>query len=588
MRRSLSVIALLVCVFSCKKQDFLEYTYPIDGTLKESEIFGSDRHARGFLNTVYFGLGNTMNRFGNMGNSTGDKNLDIGRFGEFNGEVGFSAGSDEAVSAATGSSINILHNGSWGPNRVYDDFYADAYYFLRKANLFIEKAPESAITPASAIPNLMGQAYFLRAFFHFELMKRYGGAIIATRSFKIDENLDVPKNTFDEVVAQIVSDCDKAVTDIIALSHVQYPAGEKGRATKAAALALKSRTLLYAASPLNNLNNDPAKWQAAADAAQQFITVAGGNHNLAATAVQYQELWNFTTQPYNREVIFAAQPVLTNQIDRYNSPPSYENALGRTNPTQDLVDAFEMKTTGRLPFNPDGTVNTASGYNAANPYLNRDDRLTYFINRNDQLWWTGSPAIQTYNGGKDRIAIEDRVTQTGYYMRKFLANNVRWTGSTSTARRYWIFFRYAEILLNHAEALNEAQGPAAALASINLARQRIGVGLPALQTTNPTGNGYLAPTKEAMRARIQNERRVELCFEDHRFFDVRRWKLGEQFFNKPVRGVVITSSNGLSTGTMSYSVVNVQNRIFQQKMYYFPFPQSELNKTTKLVQNANW
>ncbi len=583
--RAAAFLVLLFCISSCKK-DYLEYTYPIDGTLVESEIFGSDRHARGLLNTVYFGLGNTMNRFGNIGNTASEKSLEAGRFGEFNGEVGFAAGSDEAVSANTGSSINILTNGSWGPNRVYDEFYGDAYYFLRKANLFIEKAPTSAISPVSAVTDLVGQAYFLRAFYHFELMKRYGSFILATSTFQFDENLDVPKNTFDEVVAQIVSDCNKAATDITAISQTQYSAGEKGRATKAAALALKSRTLLYAASPLNNPTNDLAKWQAAADAAQEFITVTGSNHGLAATAIQYQELWNFTTQPYNREVIFAAQPALTNQIDRTNSPPSYDNALGRTNPTQDLVDAFEMKTTGLPPFNPDGTINTASGYNAANPYANRDDRLTYFINGNGQIWWTGSPAIQTYEGGKDRISVEDRVTQTGYYMRKFLANNVRWSGSVSTARRYWVFFRYAEILLNQAEALNEAQGPAAALASINLVRQR--VSLPALQISNPAGNGYVAPSKEAMRARIQNERRVELCFEDHRFFDVRRWKLGEQLFNKPVRGVVITSSNGSATGTMTYNYVNVQNRVFDTKMYRFPFPQTEINKTTKLVQNAGW
>jgi len=583
--RTVAFLVLFFCISSCKK-DYLEYTYPIDGTLVESEIFGSDRHARGLLNTVYFGLGNTMNKFGNIGNTASEKNLEVGRFGEFNGEVGFAAASDEAVSANTSSSINILTNGSWGPNRVYDEFYGDAYYFLRKANLFIEKAPTSAISPVSAVTDLVGQAYFLRAFYHFELMKRYGSFILSTSTFQFEEDLDKPKNTFDEVVTQIISDCNKAATDITAISQTQYSAGEKGRATKAAALALKSRTLLYAASPLNNPSNDLTKWQAAADAAQEFITVAGSNHALAANAIQYQELWNFTTQPYNREVIFAAQPVLTNQIDRTNSPPSYDNALGRTNPTQDLVDAFEMKTTGLLPFNADGTVNAASGYNPANPYANRDDRLAYFINGNGQIWWTGSPAIQTYEGGKDRIPVEDRVTQTGYYMRKFLANNVRWSGSTSTARRYWVFFRYAEILLNQAEALNEAQGPGAALASINLVRQR--VGLPALQITTPAGNGYVLPLKEAMRARIQNERRVELCFEDHRFFDVRRWKLGEQLFNKPVRGVVITSSNGGPTGTMAYNYVNVQNRVFNAKMYWFPFPQTEINKTTKLAQNPGW
>lgn len=582
--KAVSFLLILICFVSSCKKDYLEYTYPIDGTLQESEIFSSDRHARGFLNTVYFGLGNTNNKFGNIGLDEDDKNLNAGIFGEFNSEVGFAAGSDEAISANSSSSINILTNGSWGPGRVYDEFYNDAYSFLRKANVFLEKAPTSAISPATEVKGLMGEAYFLRAFYHFELMKRYGDIILATKAYKIDENLDLPRNTFNEVVSQIISDCDKATADLVPATHADLITNDKGRATKAAALALKSRVLLYAASPLNNAGNDVNKWQLAADAAQAVMTAAPF-HDLA-TSAQYQSLWNFTVNPYNREVIFAAQPALTSEVDRVNSPPSYDNALGRTNPTQDLVNAFEMKTTGLPAFNPDGTINTSSGYSAANPYLNRDDRLTFFINRNLQVWRT-PVTVQTFTGGKDRVTVEDRVTLTGYYMRKYIAENVRWTGSAVQARRYWVFFRFAEVLLNHAEALNEAQGPVAGvLTSIN--RVRVRAGQPALQTTNSSGVGYVAPTKDAMRLRIQNERRIELMFEDHRFFDVRRWKIGEEFFNRPVKGVVITSSDGTATGTMTYNYVDVQNRIFTDKMYRFPIPQSQLNITTNLKQNPGY
>jgi hypothetical protein len=243
------------------------------------------------------------------------------------------------------------------------------------------------------------------------------------------------------------------------------------------------------------------------------------------------------------------------------------------------VDAFEMKASGK-------SINTVgSGYDPQNPYLGRDDRLSLFINYNG-LNFRGRN-IDTRIGEKDNNpqAAVDRTTATGYYLRKFLN-----TTNTGATRRTYVYFRYAEILLNYAEALNEtmASPPMGVYDAINSVRRRgitpATAGLAALQSTNMNGNGYVPATRDAMRLRIQNERRVELCFEEHRFFDVRRWKLGEQFFNKPVSGVKITGS----VAPFTYSYFVVQNRTFSDKMYRFPFSQLQLAKAPALKQNPNW
>lgn len=549
----------------CKKGGYLEYGSPIDGTVSQEEIFRSDRHARGFLNDAYLGLGTGTFRF------------------VLNGELGLSAGTDEAVSGNLVSSINTLTNGSWSAVRTYDENYSNQYANLRRANLFLENAPLSAITPTNEIPDLMGQAYFLRAFFHFELMRRYGSITLATRSFAPDEDLNLPRNSFDETVASIVRDCDSAAANIVAATLSDQVTAVRGRATKAAALALKSRTLLYAASPLNNPSDDPAKWQAAADAAKAMIDLSGTKHALLAAAA-YPNLWNYgvTASIFNAEVILSAQTAVDNTIDQLNSPPSYDGASGRTNPTQELVDAFEMKTTGR-PI-----TDAASGYSAAAPYAGRDDRLQIFINYHyNPRNWRGTP-VDVRDGAKDNNPLLDagRTTRTGYYLRKYLSETSRYgAGGATNTRRAWVFFRYAEILLNYAEALNEAQGPTAeVLAAVNRVRTR--VGLANLQTTNATGNGYVAPTKDDMRLRIQNERRVELCFEDHRFFDVRRWNKGAEFFNKPVSGMRITGAS--PTTGLTYTRFQVENRVFTPNMNRFPFPQQQIIINPRLQQNPGW
>lgn len=547
------IFMVLLGAIACQ-DDYLEYDFVIDGSVDGEEIWKSDPFARGFLNDAYKGVGNSLDRY------------------DLNGEIGLAAGSDEAVSANLNSDVNILNNGSWGPSRTFDSQYDEMYTALRATNLFLENAPTSGIRPVADISDLMGEAYFLRAFYHFQLMKRYGSIIVATRSFSLENDLDLLKNSFQEVVDQIVRDADSAAHKIKEATIADQLGADKGRATKAAALALKSRALLYAASPLNNPSNDIAKWQTAADAAKAVIDRSGAKHGLLPIA-QLPNVWNYGVTPtrYNKEVIFASQTINTETIDRLNAPPSYSGGQGRTNPTQNLVDAFEMKTTGRVISDP------LSNYDPAKPYAGRDSRFDIFINYHGKNF-RGVP-IDVLPGGKDNspALTPNRVTRTGYYLGKYMST------SASSSIKVWIHFRYAEVLLNYAEALNEAQGPVAAVYSnINLVRVR--AGLPALQSSDPSANGYVEQTQAALRERIRNERRIELCFEDHRFFDLRRWKSGEAVLNQPVYGMRITGT----FAEPAFERFVVQDRVFSEKMYLFPFPQAEISIATELEQNPGW
>ncbi len=542
LRSSLAVLLLIFFAASGCKKDYLSFDYT-DGSVREEDVWTSDRLARGFLNNAYLGI--------------------LRRYDLTDGAL-LAAASDEAVNSNQGSTINIFNNGTWGPLRTLDDQYANMYNYIRRTNLFLERSLTSKINPATDIPALRGEAFFLRAYYHFELFKRYGAIIIANRSFGPTENLDLPRNTFDETVNQIVSDCDSAAA-VLLPSITDQAIADKGRASQTAAMAIKARTLLYAASPLNNPTGDVTKWQKAADAAKAIISL---NKHSLLPAAQFTNIWNYTSQAYNAEVLFASVADNVNVIESANAPISYDGARGRTNPTQELVDAFEMKTTGK-PI-----TDATSGYNKNDPYANRDNRLGLFIMYNGSVF-KSPKVVETFVGGKDNIITNVNTTKTGYYMRKFLYDAANWAVNTaSSLRRPWVHFRYAEVLLNYAEALNEVQGPVADVyTNVNQVRAR--AGMPALPA---------ALSKDSMRLRIQNERRVELCFEEHRFFDVRRWKKGEEFFNKPVSGIVITKTGS----TYTYQVVTVENRVFVEKNYRFPFPQSELNKAVNLQQNPGW
>lgn len=556
-----------ILLLSACNDDFLQDGTVTDGAITGEQVWANDAYARGVLNNAYFHVNEGFNIDGNG-------NL-------------LAAGTDEAVGSGINATMNIFNNGTWSPLRTVDDQYNNLYEGLRKVNLFLENLDRCEVIPTDGLTveedrsRLKGQALFLRAFFHFELLKRYGGVTLATHVFKREENLNLPKNTFKECLDQLLLDCDSAIKTNIpkwtgeSTGKYYWRNGDKGRVTKTAAMALKSRALLYAASPLN-MAESGISWQQAADAAKEIIDL-----KYHSVFNNYYQIFNYGAAPYNAEVIFASQAQNRNDIEQNNAPISYDGAKGRTNPTQEMVDAFET-INGKMVDDPTNTM-----YSANNPYINRDPRFKLNINYNGNTF--KGREVATYVGGNDGLNKNINATRTGYYMRKFLSESVTWNEtSNTTARRPWIIFRYAEILLNYAEALNEAQGTAAiteVLSKVNQVRQRSGIGMPPLQTTNPNGDGYVAPDKDAIRKRIHNERRVELCFEGHRFYDVRRWKLGELYLNKPVSGMRIVLEDD---GSKTYTRFVVENRVFEDKNYLYPFSQNTVNRQPALKQNTGY
>lgn len=561
----LFIVVLGISYTSCKK-DFLQDGSITDGAIKEEEVWGNDAYARGVLNNAYFNIPEGFSVDGNGGM--------------------LASGTDEAVNSGINATMSIFNNGTWGPVRTVDDQYSNLYEGLRKVNLFLANLPISQIIPTDGLTveedksRLEGQAYFLRAMFHFELVKRYGAVTLATRVFSRNENLNLPKNTYKECVDQIIADCDKAIASKIPVftreaadvNKYAWRTGDYGRATKTAAMGLKSRVLLYAASPQFSAQSG-VTWQQVADAAKAIIDL-----NVHSLYSPYNNVFNYGAAAYNNEVLFATRAQNRNDIETQQAPISFDGATGRTNPTQELVDAFET-TNGKLITDPTNTQ-----YNENDPYANRDARFGLTINYNGRLF--KSKAVQTYVGGADGLNKNINATKTGYYMRKFLSEAATWNQSSNTlARRPWVVLRYSEVLLNYAEALNEAQGVGAlteVLKYVNMVRARGSIA--ALQTNNPTGNGYVAPTQEAIRERIRNERRVELCFEGHRFYDVRRWKQGELYLNRPVTGMRIT----IDGSTTTYTRFEVEKRYFQEKNYLYPFSQNTINRQPALIQNAGY
>ena len=564
----LLLVALLGLSYSSCKKSFLLDGSVTDGAITGEQVWANDAYARGVLNNAYFNIPEGFSIDGNGGM--------------------LASGSDEAVNSGVNATISIFNNGTWGPVRTVDDEYSNLYEGLRKVNLFLTNLADAQIIPTDGLTvtedksRLEGQAYFLRALFHFELVKRYGAVTLATRVFNKDENLNLPKNTYKECLDQIVADCDKAIASNIPVftrettaNKFAWRTGDYGRATKTAAMGLKSRMLLYAASP-QFATQSGVTWQQAANAAKDIIDL-----NVHSLRSNYTNVFNFGADSYNVEVLFATRAQNRNDIEQQQAPISFDGATGRTNPTQELVDAFET-TNGKLITDPSNT-----SYTETNPYANRDPRLALTVNYNGRVF--KGKAVQTYVGGADGLNRNINATKTGYYMRKFLSEAATWNQQSNTlARRPWVVQRYAEILLNYAEALNEAQGITAVtevLRVVNLIRARSGVAMPALQTSNPSGNGYVALTKEAIRERIHNERRVELCFEGHRFYDVRRWKEGEIYFNKPVTGMRITIDG---SGATTYTRFEVENRVFQAKNYLYPFSQNTINRQPALIQNTGY
>lgn len=576
--KSITLLILTFTVFSCESMLNPE----LDGALSEQGIWTNNLRAFGYLNNAYHNLPNGYNRISN---------------------AMFDAATDDAVCPDPANPIHGFYNGNWSRFNIIDDVWSKNYEGIRKANTFLQKIDSVPLLRASNAlgtdesilrtrERMKGEAYFLRAYFYFELVKRYGGIPLTDKELTPQEASTISRSSADDCFQFILNDCDSAaarlprkygVTPVIVGFN---DAKDLGRATSGAAKALKSRVLLYWASPLFNPDNDISRWDSAAVVAKEVIDYtideSGGAKvyglNRFTSIVNMTDLFstNNVLSLYHQEIIFSTQYVANTTIEQLNAPISF-GAKGLTNPTQNLVDAFPMNN--GLAIDDD-----ASGYDALNPFVNRDPRLDMTVLRNGMKFTVNdkTDTIETFIDGKDGPGAYANASQTGYYLKKFLLPHAVWDGRTVNITRTWILLRFAEMYLNYAEARNEVYGPDAEVyAALKELRKRAGFRPSDIQA---------GLSQEAMREVIQNERRIELAFEEHRFFDVRRWKLFDDPVHKEnmlnIRGISITKDeNEAFVLDMDHMV---QVRTFTPKMYLYPIPEAELLKNKNLSQNPDW
>ena len=512
-------------------------------------------------------------------------------FTEIDGAMLASA-TDEAEHTNETSNIQKFNTGAWNIYDNPDGVWYRSYQAIRMVNVFLNTSDSVNLDAYRLNPEASQQLIyqnrlaeikrwkyevrFIRAFFYSELIKRYGGVPIITELYSLNDDPSTQRrNTLAESIKYVVDECDSAAANL----PVTYTIDDLGRVTKGAALALKSRMLLYAASDLFNntswasgyaspeLVSMPSgdrsvRWKAAADAAKAVIDLGGSGYALHSG---YAALFRTFNSP---EIIFTRRAGTSNNFERASFPVGYEGQSGTT-PSQNLVDAYEVKVSSSVSAQFDW--NNAS--HAANPYANRDPRLGFTVLLNNTTF--KGRAVESFIGGLDGMG-NVNATRTGYYLRKYVDESINLlTGTTSV--HSWIFIRLAEVYLNYGEALNEYNpGHADIKTYVDRIRTRSGVAMPAL----PAGL-----SQSQMRDRIRNERRVELAFEGHRAFDARRWMIGSESLGATLRGVRIERG---STGSFSYAPFNVEPRAFEPKMYLYPIPQQELLKAEGLVQNPIW
>ncbi len=487
---------------------------------------------------------------------------DAGLGNDWSRGMGMLAMATDDAEGPASTSLNNLNNGDLNPTFTYGtEMWAFDYQVIRKCNTLLARI--DAVPGNEDLKNrLKAEGQFLRAFSYADLLKAFGGVPLIITEQNVTDDLFVPRSSYEEVLTQVIADCDAAA----AVLPASYGPEELGRATKGAAMALKARMLLYAASPLNNPGNEASRWQAAASAAKAVMDL-----NIYSLYPNYYRL--FLDKAGNSEVIFArkyARPGVTHETPWKLSmsiqvPDVLGGAWGGFSPTQNLVDAYEMK-------NGKPISDAASGYNPQQPYTDRDSRLDQSVLRNGSTW--KGITVETWEGGNAQKAANGDRTKTGYGLKKMVdekyvnADQVYQGGDND-----WIYIRYAEVLLNYAEAQNEAVGADGTVESaINLVRARAG---------QPALTGL---SQSDMRDRIRNERRVELAFEEHRFWDVRRWNLGSTYFNMPVKRMRIENNSG----TFNYTVQDLENRTYREHQNLLPIPQAEIDRNPKLTQNGGY
>lgn len=518
---------------------------------------------------------------------------------------------DDAVSNDVSNNYRKIATGQWAANFNPLDQWTNSKAAIQYLNIFLAEADKvkwAADANVSLLfrQRLKGEAYGLRALYMYYLLQAHAGVSETNELLGVPivlepevptSNFNIPRNTFQQCMTQIYSDLAKA-KEMLPLDFEMagsLPPGytnlddynrvfgdyARQRMSGRIAMFVKAQAALLAASPAFSAGNTTT-WSSAADYAGELLVLNGGIAGLDQDGLKWfnnaTELKNLGTGINSKEVVWRTDIAESNDLEAANFPPSLYGK-GRINPTQNLVDAFPAA-------NGYPITNPLSNYSAANPYANRDPRLKMFILVNQDVAGVNSTVITTASNvdkNLDGLNKEATSTRTGYYMKKLLRQDVNLNPqSKTTQRHYRPRMRYTELYLNYAEAANEAWGPLAggshgfsAYDVVKAIRKRAGI----------IQDNYLESIKsdkDAMRVLIRNERRLELCFEGFRFWDLRRWKSN---LTESAQGINIQGTTAAPTYT---KIPSVENRVFADHMYYGPIPYSETLKFKALIQNKGW
>lgn len=609
---SLTILAALAVATSCD-DDFVS-TEPLD-QVSASAVWVDGGLSEAFVTDLYSGLGN----------------------GGFDEQM-LASLTDETMFTHPGRGINTITESrsnpadqGWINNTIA---WGNMYAQIRAANIALKNLAEPQFDDPALAERLNGEAHFMRAYYYHQLLRYYGGVPLIDQVYELgEESYAAPRNTFEECVNFIVADCDQAA----ALLDGKEPAD--GRASTEAALALKARILVYAASDLHDIPtasaksstiagfSDPAilgytggdrtaRWQAARAAAQAVLDRASGYKTDLAAPVSpeegeqnYEDI-SLAQNGGDAELLLARYFINLKQenggrIGLYNGPNGYHNWAGNT-PTQNLVDDYQMMDGSEFSWdNPE---------QAAAPYENRDPRFYATILYDGADWKPRTPdvaakdpanqiqtgqyeiiqdgTVSTFFGLDTRqSSVEDwNGSRTGYYMHKFTNKDPNVVDQNTWQEVPWPVLRYTEAILNYVEASIGVGDEEAARNWLNKIRFR--AGMPAI-----TASG------EELTEQYRNERRVELVFEEHRFHDARRWMIAEQTLGEQVEVVKIegTLKPGANVTLYQYNPENynyeytvqtidpgIENRQWLDKMYYLPISREEVNRNEALVQNPGY
>ncbi len=524
---------------------------------------------------------------------------------------------DDAVSNDNDNNYMKMATGTWTSQNNPVNQWDVRYHAIQYCNLFLENCDKVLWDYSSETLNQMhldlykGQAYALRGLHMFYLLRAHTGKVngeimgvpIHLTSEDGTSDFNLPRNSFKECVDQILADFDEALKYLpmeygdVKTMPAKYAGGstaeynrafgslQRGKIDGRMIAAFKAQVALFAASPAY-ASAGAMTWEQAAEYAAKSLNNVGGVAGVDPNGWRWYANVDFIdgfgfTDPDPLEICWRG--VVTDEKnlekEQNNYPPSLDGK-GRVNPTQNLVDAFPMA-------NGYPITNAKAQYDAKNPYANRDPRLKAYVLVNGEKIGANSTVINTAadNEGLDGINRENgKSTKTGYYLHKLLRDDINVTTSQG-AKHFGARIRYTEIFLDYAEAANEAQGPKAKVGGANYSaydvikalRQRAGVG--------GANDPYLeecAQSQDKMRELIRNERRLELCFENHRFWDLRRWNAN---LTEAANGVKITTG---ADGAFVYSPFEVEVRDYKDYMNYGPIPYSEVLKWSNLQQNDGW